>query len=137
MNIDTAASVKSANNDLNALKSNPVGKIKEMIATKDRPLPVTVIAWLGVVGIVMGVLGIVALLAIHPISAIFSAILVLANAVATIGLFGMRKWAVQLIVIATILNVVIMLLSGGLAFVALGIQAVIIAICVKYYPKMT
>lgn len=127
----------NTNVDVAQLQSGISKEIRDILETKSRPLPMTVIAAVTAVFTVLGALGIVRALGAGAIfSAILGIILTLVSAASALGFWGMRRWAVKLFLGVTALSVLQMLLAMTIAWTSLAISAVVLFFCKKHWNEM-
>ena len=117
--------------------------IAQPAAAQGRPVAITVICVLSVIGIVLSLIGLVTAIAVFSAIAawypIYIAIVVIVNAVSTYGLWIMKKWALYLYTATFIINLIIGVMLSGLMPTVYGsiIPLIVLAICWAYQARMT
>lgn len=132
-----AAASSTAHADLAAFKSNLPAHARSLFQTPDRPTAISVIAWIGAVGTVISILGAVTILSMGAIFwGVFALAISAVAAVSTLGLFGMRKWAVVVYAGQFAFTIVSMAIQGSFQVLGLVLPAIVLAICAQHYSKM-
>jgi hypothetical protein len=115
--------------------------IAQPTSSTGRPVAITVICIVSVIGIALGLLGFVATLSVLGEIAIwipvYLGVVILVNAVSTYGLWMMKKWALYLYTATFVVSQIVTFTVGTFSLIGLVIPLVVLGVCWAYQARMT
>lgn len=112
-------------------------------AAQGRPVAITVICVLSVIGIALSLIGLITSASLFASIAgwypIYLGIIIVVNSISTYGLWIMKKWALYLYTATFILNLIIGIMLAGFSSALLGsiISLIVLVICWAYQARMS
>jgi hypothetical protein len=106
-----------------------------------RPVAITVICVLSMIGIVLSIVGLVTAMSVFAAIAawypIYIVVVIVVNAASTYGLWMMKKWGLYVYTASFIISQLIAFAYGGFSIIGLVIPLIVLAICWAYQARMT
>jgi hypothetical protein len=110
-------------------------------APGQRPVAITVICIISIIGLVLGAIGLVAAAGTFALIAswypIWVGISLVLGAVCTYGLWVMKKWALYLYTALFVLQQIIAFSLGAFSIIGIIIPLIVVVICWCYQSRMT